>query len=311
MKNSTKGFIFTMLAFLPLGASYPIAASVISNIPVFLFTEIAMIFGVIIAIPLGRVVEPQTKWRKLGKKVYLKIFLQSLIGVVIYTILNLYGLKYCNPVIASVIASLCPAATMLAAFVVIHEKITIRKLIGVVCAVVAVILMTVDFGAASEPAQFAAIGIVFMCLAVASQVAYFLLAKQISYEMEPFSMTVGLLVPAVIMMAPVAIYQALKFDFASLSGHDWFVMVFYGVMVGYVAYLTTYLALKYVSATYFSTATATIPVASAIVSVLFYSASLRVTDVIGILLVVISIVIIENRTVESEGKELSKEQCNS
>lgn len=304
MKNSTKGLILTLLAFLPLGASYPIAASVIDNIPVFLFTEIAMLIGVIIAIPLGKIIEPQVKWHRLGKKVYLKIVLQSLIGVVVYTILNLYGLKYCDPVIASVIASLCPAATMIAAFIVLHEKITVRKLIGVACAVIAVILMTVDFSGTSEPAKFAAAGIIFMCCAVASQVAYFLLAKQISYEMEPFSMTTGLLVPAVIIMAPFAINQATQFDLGSLTGHDWAVMIFYGVMVGYVAYLTTYLAMKYVSATYFSTATAMVPVATAIVSVLFYSVHLRAFDIIGIILVVLSIVIIENRTVDNPKEKL-------
>lgn len=281
-----------------------------NKIPVFLFTEMSLLIALIIGLPLALKKEPEIKWMSLGGKNWFKICAQSLIGTMAYTVFNLYGLKYCDPVIASVIASLSPAVVMISAFLFLHEKITIKKIIGVFLAIVAVLVMTVDF-TNSGVVKFVPLGILFIVLAILCQGLYNVMAKQISYDMPPYSMTAALVGTSSIMLLPFALYDLMHFSLSTLDAKEWAIVLYYGITVGYICYLFTYKAFRYVSATTFGACAAIVPVATAVVSVLFYSATLDIFDIIGIMLVVISVIVIENRENESKVDELIDEVTES
>lgn len=296
------GYLYAVLCFVIFGSSYPIAGAAMTKIPVYIFTELTLIVATIVSIPLARMKEPEIKWTKLGGSNYLKIFLQALIGALLYTIFLLYGLKFSSPVVASIISSITPATTMVAASFVLKEKITVPKIIAIILAVGAVMVQTVNFE--SGPSTFNLLGLIFMLLSVGCTTTYLVLAKQISYEMPPFTMTAGLIIPSTIMILPFCIYEMMYFDMSTLTYADWWVIVYYGAIVWYVPYLFTYLALKYLPASVFGTTTAITPVAAAITSVLFFGAHMRIVNYIGIVLVIISVSII-NRSENNERKALS------
>ena len=292
MSNKVKGIIFTVIAFAPLGISYPLAGSVMDKLPVFLFTEISLLISLIIGLPLARLREPDVKILKIGKKNWAKIIAQAAIGTVGYTVFNLFGLKYCDAVVASVIASMSPALTMITAFFVLHEKITLKKVIGILFAVLAVLIMTVDFSGVSD-VKFTALGIIFMLCAIGCQALFFALAKQITYDLPPYNMTVGLMIPSVIMLAPFAIYDLTQFPITSISGNEWMVILFYGIFVGYLCYLYTYKAYVYVSASFFGSAAALTPICAALTAVIFFGRQLDLKDILGIIFIIIAILVQE------------------
>jgi drug/metabolite transporter (DMT)-like permease len=278
--------------------SYPIAGAAMEKIPVYLFTAVTLLIAAVVSIPFAKMKEPEIKWTKLGGQNYFKIFMQSLIGAVLYTVFLLYGLTYSSPIMAGIMTSIAPAATLILAFFILKEKITARKVVAVILAVVAVLIMQVQFGAG--PSTFNLFGFVFLCLSVLSVSLFFILAKQISYDLPPFTMTAGILIPGAIMMLPLGLYDMMHFDMSTLTSTDWWVMIYYGVLVWYVPYLLTYLAYQYVSATFVGMGMAITPVAAVVTSVLFFGAQMRTVDYIALILVIISVLVIEGSDQNAE-----------
>lgn len=304
MSKKLKGFLFVLLAYIPLGASYPITNNVMEKVPVFLFTFMAFFIGSCIAIPISRIKEPQIKWTKINNKNYGKLLFQSVVGVFLFTVFNLYGVKYCDPVVAGVLSSISPALILVAAFFFLKEKLSVVKIGGILLSVASVILMTVDFGNTGTDSHYQLLGFVFMILAVIAQVIYAILGKQLSYDMPPFSMTTALLVPTTIILIPFAIYDLTKFNITSLAVTDWIAILYYGAIVTFVCYWTGYEAFFYLPASIVSVGAALVPVASAFVSVIGFRKTLRIVDILGIVLIVLSIIVI---TFSSSGNEANIE----
>ncbi|MFT8373588.1 MAG: DMT family transporter [Liquorilactobacillus satsumensis] len=286
-----RGHIFIILQAVLFGISIPIVQVSVATIPVWLFT--AMTFGIacIVMVPLARHVDG-IKLTDIGRKNMVGILMSSLLGVVLYTLFLLYGLKYSSAVSVAVINSLTPAVTLILSFFILRESLIWQKVLAIGFAVASVLVMNVN-GASSHGGNI--IGLLLMILAVVCVSLFFIYANRFSVELPPFTLTAGLFTISFIITLPIGIYQAFSFNWSVMNFSLWAQVFYYGIGAILLPYLLTYIGITQVPASFAGISMAVVPVASTLVAVLFYHTALKVADVLALILVIISIVVSEAR----------------
>ncbi|CAH0194005.1 hypothetical protein SRABI96_01743 [Peribacillus sp. Bi96] len=296
------GYIFIILNMVVLGLSIPAGSVAMATIPVWLFTTITLAIACIILLPSAKIYE-KIKWKELGYKTYFGIFMQSLFTVTLYTVFLLYGLKYSSVIAAGIINSMVPAVTLVLSFILLGERLNIRKSIAIILAVSAVLIM--ELAGANTEGESSELGITFMILAVVSLGLFFVYAKKLAVEVPPVTMAAGLCLMGLLTTLPMATYEAISFDWGKLTPGLWSAVIAYSLLGWVLAYVFTYLGIPKVPASTIGMATAIIPITATLYAVLFLGDELRTVDIIATLLLIISIFIAESKEREKVGNELT------
>lgn len=274
-----------------LGLTIPLGSIAMASIPVWLFTAITLVIACVILIPAASIVE-KVNWLQLGRRNYLGIFMQALFTVTLYTVFLLYGLTYASVITAGVINSMVPAVTLLLSFLLLGERLNLRKGIAIVLAVAAVLIM--EIVGASGGGESNVLGSIFMILAVVSLGLFYVYAKKFSVEVPPIAMSAGLCFFGLLTTLPMAIYEATSFDWSVITPTIWVIIFSYAILGWVLAYVFTYLGISKVPASTVGMATAIIPITATLYAVLFLGDSLRTVDIFAMILVIISIFIAES-----------------
>ncbi len=285
-----KGLIYFLLSMSCIGLILPLGGELMTKFPVWLFNFMTVGIAVLILVPFATIYE-KTKWTKLGKKVYIAMFLQAFLTCTLYNVFLLYGLTYANAIAAGIITSITPAVVFILALFLLRERLNIRKVFAIVLAIIAVLIMNIA-GVEVEGGS-SSLGIMFMLLAVISMSLFFIYAKKLAVELKPITMSAILCFFGFIQLAPMGIYEFTSYDLSIVTINNWFGVVFYGVCGWALAYVFTYAGLQRINASTAGMATSVIPIVATIVAVAFYGAAIRIVDVIALILVIVCIYIAE------------------
>src|SRR5699024_1740856 len=129
-----------LLAMSFIGLSIPIGGIMMEVFPVWLFSNITILIAAIVLIPFASSYE-KVNLLKLGGKNYAGIFMQSLLTVTLYTVFQLYGLTYASAISVGIITSITPAVVAILAFLLLREKINLKKGVAILLAIIAVLIM--------------------------------------------------------------------------------------------------------------------------------------------------------------------------
>ncbi|MFF2456098.1 DMT family transporter [Peribacillus simplex] len=294
------GYLFIILNMIVLGLSIPAGSVAMATIPVWLFTAMTLGIACMILLPAAKIYE-RIKWKGIGYKTYFGIFMQSLFTVTLYTVFLLYGLKYSSVIAAGIINSMVPAVTLVLSFILLGERLNIRKGIAIMLAVSAVLVM--ELAGASTEGESSALGIAFMILAVVSLGLFFVYAKKFAVDVPPVTMAAGLCLMGFLTTLPMAIHEAISFDWGKMTLGLWGAVIAYTLLGWVFAYIFTYLGISKVPASTIGMATAIIPITAMLYAVLFLGDKLRNVDIIATVLLILSIFIAESKESVKEGKE--------
>ncbi|SDI98641.1 DMT family transporter [Alteribacillus bidgolensis] len=286
------GFLYIIIVMIFLGISIPVGDYAMETIPVWLFTALTLTVSSIILLPAAKIYD-KVEWKNLGVKNYYGIFMQALFTCVLYTVFLLYGLSYTNVIAAGVINSMVPAIVLLLSFLLLGERLNIRKIIAISLAVFAVLIMEVVGVRAVGEASW--LGNIFMILAVTSLAMFYVYAKKFAVQIPPLTMSAGLCVMGLFMTLPMAVFESLTFDWESITAITWATIVAYAFSGWVLAYTFTYLGMPKVPASTVGMATAIIPITATVFAVSFLGETLRVVDGVALVLVIISIFIAESK----------------
>ncbi|WP_158734775.1 DMT family transporter [Alteribacillus sp. YIM 98480] len=297
------GFLYIIIVMILLGISIPVGDYAMETIPVWLFTALTLTVSSIILLPAAKIYD-KVVWKTLGTKYYYGIFMQALFTCVLYTVFLLYGLSYTNVIAAGVINSMVPAIVLLLSFLLLGERLNIRKIIAISLAVCAVLIMEVVGVRVVGEASW--MGNIFMILAVTSLAMFYVYAKKFAVQIPPLTMSAGLCVMGLFMTLPMAVFESLTFDWESLTAITWAIIVAYAFSGWVLAYTFTYLGMPKVPASTVGMATAIIPVTATVFAVSFLGETLRVVDGVALVLVIISIFIAESKDNTDKALENSR-----
>ena len=152
------------------------------------------------------------------------LFLESFLGNFLFSICMLFGLRQSSAVVAGVIMAGIPAAVALLSWAVLRERPGGRVLAGIACAVAGIALVATgkQGGAETTPA-----GALLLLAAVFCEACYVVIGKQLTAGLGPKRISALINLWGLVLVAPLAAWQAFSFDFAAPRALDWALLAYY------------------------------------------------------------------------------------
>jgi drug/metabolite transporter (DMT)-like permease len=299
-------------AYIKMAASMTIVGSFVvvnkiitAKIPVFIASELRLFTGALILLPLLFIREkgfPIIPKRDMGV-----LFLQAFIGVFLFSIFMLYGLKYTTAIEGGIITSTTPAMAGLISFFFLKERLTRNKIIGILLAVLGTMSVNV-FGLLTnaEWTIRSLFGNTLIFGAVIGEAVFFTFGKLVSKEISALLISTMMSIMGTILFLPISIYQSISFDFSKLHIIDWLLILYSGIVVTVIAVLLMNQALTKVSGGTAAVFTSIMPISAVFFSTLFLHESFYWYHIIGLLSVLVGIIIIVKEETVTEKMGLIK-----
>jgi drug/metabolite transporter (DMT)-like permease len=194
------------------------------------------------------------------------LFWESFLGNFLFSICMLFGIALSTALAAGVIMAAIPAAVAILSRLFLHERIAPRVLAGIACAVggIALVSLTKHEGAGAGSLA----GNLLLLGAVICEASYVVIGKKLTAQVSPRRISALVNLWGLALVAPLALWQALQFDFAAVGTSTWALLLFYAIAASMVTVWLWMTGLKHVNASSAGVFTVMLPIAAAAVGVL-------------------------------------------
>lgn len=212
------------------------------------------------------------------------LFLESFLGNFLFSICMLFGVSMTSAVAAGVVMATIPAAVAVMSWAFLGERIGLRTWAAVGCAVVGVTLVSL---LKSELLTHESIGLAasflpknglwgtFLLLgAVFCEAAYAVIGKKLVGTLGPKRITALINLWGFALVTPLGLWAAWQFDFSSVGGPSWILLVFYSLAASVWTVWLWMTGLKTIPASQAGVFTVFLPVSAALVGVVFLDETL-------------------------------------
>jgi drug/metabolite transporter (DMT)-like permease len=198
------------------------------------------------------------------------LFWESFLGNFLFSICMLFGVAYTSAVAAGVVMAAIPAAVALMSWAFLGERIRLRVALGIACAVSGIVLLAVvknDAGQV-EGAQLWW-GYALLLGAVVCEASYVVIGKRLTGNVSPKRISALINLWGLALVTPLGIWQALRFDFSTVTPPTWGLLVFYALAASVITVWLWMKGLRHVPAPQAGVFTVMLPISAALVGVLF------------------------------------------
>ena len=109
-----------------IGSLFVVSKVIVQSVPVFVASFLRQFLAfLVLALWLYRQKSPMPQ---IQKRDYWVLFIQGFVGIFLFSIFALYGLKYTNAIDANIITSTTPLSMMLIAVLLLGERLTARRM---------------------------------------------------------------------------------------------------------------------------------------------------------------------------------------
>ena len=197
------------------------------------------------------------------------LFLESFFGNFLFSICMLYGVSLSTALAAGVIMAGIPAAVALLSRIFLKERIPVRTLLGIACAVGGIALVSFSKHPSAGSAQGSLVGNLLLLCAVLCEASYVVIGKKLAANVSPKRISALINLWGFALVTPFGVWQALHFDFGTVAAGSWWLLVFYAIAASMVTVWLWMTGLKHVPASKAGIFTVLLPVSAAAVGVLF------------------------------------------
>jgi drug/metabolite transporter (DMT)-like permease len=195
------------------------------------------------------------------------LFWESFLGNFLFSICMLFGIARSTALAAGVIMAALPAVVAVLSRVFLRERIAPRVAAGIACAVAGIALVSVVRGASEGAGSL--LGNALLFGAVVCEASYVVIGKRLAAQVSPRRISALVNAWGLALVAPLALWQALRFDFAAVPASMWTLLVFYSIAASIVTVWLWMTGLRHVPASSAGVFTVLLPVAAAAVGVGF------------------------------------------
>jgi len=275
--------------FAIVGSSVPAGKLLLAAFPIAL--GMALRYGAAALILYGLLRWREGAWPRLKRADLALLALQAFLGLFLFSLTLLHGLRHAPALEAGILLGAIPAAAALLAALFLHERPGAIGWAGIALTVAGAAGLRAGGATASGTAGEAPLlGLALVAVSVLCEGAYVVIAKRLAPALSPLAQTFGLCAIAALLFLPEALLDLGGFSLAAPGALGWAVLAHFTLAVTVGAFLLFYLALPAVSATLAGAATACIPLAAAILSVAVLGEPVRPAHIVAALLVVGGIV---------------------
>jgi len=246
-----KVILFLTGAFALAGTSVISARFVSEKLGTFTITAVSLFFALLLLVPLaGRQIIVSIRGASVRDWAYL--FFQALFGIFLFRMFLLFGLLYTTSAEAGILTGATPAITALLSGLLLKEKMSVSKVIGIICTAAGVLfiqgLLTPGRSFMTEHMP----GNVLVLCAVAceslftvcSRVAVIRARSAEKAEMPPIAKTTLVSLIAMLLCLIPACFEQPVGSLAKLELYGWLSLIWYGVFVTALAFLLWYSGIK-------------------------------------------------------------------
>ena len=210
------------------------------------------------------------------------VFLESLLGNFMFSICMLFGVSMTSAVSAGVIMASIPAVVAVGSWMFLHERITRRVGLAIVCAAFGIGLLALAPSVSSNPAVPVGtraagmpwLGNVLVFCAVICEAAYAVIGKSLTGRLGPKRISSLINLWGFALTTPMGVWLALRFDFGSVGAGTWLLLVLYALAASIWTVWLWMTGLKHVPASQAGVFAVMLPVSAALVGVAVLGESL-------------------------------------
>ena len=224
-----------------------------------------------------------------------RIFICSVFGMLINMLLFFKGLSLTTPIHSSVITTISPIFVLILASILIKEKITALKTIGIILGLAGALGLVLFGREGSFNAPNIPLGDLFVIINAISYGLYLILVKPLTAKYHPFTLMKWLFLIAVIINFPFTFSEFSEIEWSSLPGEAIFGIGFVVVGTTFLTYLFNIYALKQLSASTISAFIYLQPLIAIIYAVSTGADYLNLTKVVSAILIFVGVYLVSKK----------------
>jgi drug/metabolite transporter (DMT)-like permease len=229
------------------------------------------------------------------------LFLESFLGNFLFSLCMLFGVSMTSAVTAGVVMATIPAAVAVMSWAFLGERIGLRTWAAVGCAVVGVTLVSLSkqellahefIGLEANLAgKNSLLGTLLLLGAVLCESAYAVIGKKLVGALGPKRITALINLWGFVLVTPLGLWAAWRFDFSAVAAPSWLLLVFYSLAASVWTVWLWMTGLKTIPASQAGVFTVFLPVSAAAVGVVFLGESLSGVQALAFAVALLGVVL--------------------
>ena len=241
---------------------------------------------------------------KIEKKDIVRFAICGLFGVAINQLLFFEGLNLTTPINAAIIMTSNPILVIVMSLLILKEKITIRKGLGIILGIVgasSLILKGGDINLSSD----AQVGNLFVFINATSYGLYLVLVKPLMKKYKPITVMFYVFAFGLLLVFPFGISNLSQVNWHDIPTHIYWEISFVVVCTTFIAYLFNSSALKELSPTTVSIYIYLQPILATLFAILRESDSLDKQKIISSAIIFLGVYLVSVRSKKQSKRKLS------
>ena len=296
--NRLTAYFFLALSMSLVGSYVALSKPLVAALPVFLLAWLRFGIGGLAMLHWLKKPADEAPMNFATKKL---VFLESLLGNFLFSILMLYGVSMTSAVSAGVIMASIPAVVALMSWFFLRERIDLRVWAAIACAAFGIGLfalskselsMQVGRGLDANLSQKnVLLGNLLVFGAVLCEAAYAVIGKKLTGALTPKRITSLINLWGFVLVTPMGIYVALKFDFGTVGSGTWALLIFYALAASVWTVWLWMTGLKTVPAAKAGVFTVMLPISAALVGVFALGETLSGVQLLAFAIALLGVVL--------------------
>ena len=204
------------------------------------------------------------------------LFWESFLGNFLFSICMLFGVQATSALAAGIVMAAMPAAVALLSWAFLREQIAPRMLVSIACAGAGVALLALARHEGGGPAAASPWwGYALLLAAVFCEASYVVIGKRLTGQVSARRISALINLWGLALVTPLGAWQALHFDFGSVTPGTWGLLLFYALAASVVSVWLWMRGLRDVPAPRAGVFSVMLPLAAALVGVGWLGESFR------------------------------------
>lgn len=286
-------FLFAFSAALIYGISFTIAKEVM---PLYVKPYGFILLRVAGATILFWIISFTIPKEKISQNDFIRFFFASLFGVVINMLAFFKGLSLTTPINGAVIMTTSPIIVLLFSFIILKDRITIKKILGIALGMIGAILLIV-YGPKSEyNAPNIKWGNFLVFVNATSYGLYLIIAKPLLKKYHPFHLIKWLYLMGFFMILPFGFREVNMIEWQLIPKVAYYKIGFIILFTTFFTYLFNLLALRTLKATTLSVFVYLQPLIASVFAILVGSDSLSGLKIIAASFIFTGVYLVSKKT---------------
>ena len=291
MNSKIKAHIALFSVALIYGANYTIAKDVLDNgyIKPIGFILMRVLTGLILFTLLHAIYVKE----KVDRKDFIRLILCGLFGVAINQTFFFSGLKLTTPINASLIMTTTPILVLIASSIMIGEKITFRKILGILAGGTGAVLLILN-GERINFAKSQILGDMMIFINATSYGIYLVIVKSLMKKYNPFTVVKWVFLFGTIFVLPFGFGELTEVKWETFDTHIWLAVAYVLLFTTFLAYLFNAYALKTVNPSVVSIYIYLQPLLATMIALIFAKDNLGGIKIISGVLIFIGVYLVSS-----------------